>query len=420
MYHNNYAFSNTICIFTVQIVSLYCQSPGEMIQRTIYSELERSIGLKQVVVITGLRRIGKTTALMHLSDKIASTNKLFFDLEKVENRVLFNSESYDGIIKSLSTLGIDFSQKAYLFIDEIQLVPNIPSVIKYIYDHFDVKFFVTGSSSYYIKNLFSESLAGRKRIIHMEPFSFSEFLEAKGVKAVIKLGVWEHVLPPIYLKLRDYYAEYVEFGGFPEVVLSDSDKEKTELLRDILNSYLHIDIKFLSDFKKKEEIYKLIALLTSRVGNKIDYSKISILAGINRNLVKEYLQFFEDTFLIRQMPAYVQNKDREIALQKKLYFTDNGFVRILGGVGSGALFENAICNQLIRRGELKYYATKTGQEINFIINDSVAVEVKETPTDQDVSILNHRAEKLNLKEKYVVGKNIPGSGFKEFVWGGSI
>src|SRR3972149_133550 len=152
-----------------------------MFERKIYTELEAHLKNKLITVITGLRRVGKTTAVKHLLNSVKSENKLYLDMERVENRYLFNQTNYKDIESSLEAEGIDFSKKAYIALDEIQLVPNITSVVKYLYDTYTIKFIVTGSSSFYIENRFSESLAGRKRIIEMEPLSFAEYLPFKGV-----------------------------------------------------------------------------------------------------------------------------------------------------------------------------------------------------------------------------------------------
>ena len=100
----------------------------------------------------------------------------------MEHRYLFNDANYENIVRSLEIEGLDLSRKAIIAIDEIQLVPNITSVIKYLYDTYDIKFMVTGSSSFYIKNHFTESLAGRKLVFEMTTLSFIEYLRFKEVK----------------------------------------------------------------------------------------------------------------------------------------------------------------------------------------------------------------------------------------------
>ena len=140
-----------------------------MIIRKIFAELENHLNRPQATVITGMRRVGKTTALKLLLNKIEHTNKIYLDFEKIENRVLFNQNSYGDTESGLKAMGLDFTKPAVLALDEIQLVPHSPSIIKYLYDTYTIKFILTGSSSYYLKNHFTESLAGRKRIFEMYP-----------------------------------------------------------------------------------------------------------------------------------------------------------------------------------------------------------------------------------------------------------
>lgn len=149
--------------FGCQIVKVFIMSDYR--ERLIYSELSRHLPKRQITVITGLRRTGKTTLIKKLLEDSGIKNKAYFDLERIDNRELFSEKNYENIITALSSRGIDFSKKTLLAIDEVQLLPGITSVIKYLYDNYNIKFIITGSSSYYIKNLFSESLAGRKKNI---------------------------------------------------------------------------------------------------------------------------------------------------------------------------------------------------------------------------------------------------------------
>jgi len=387
--------------------------------RNILKQIDPVVEDKQIIAICGLRRTGKTTLVKYLLDKCPS-NKKYFDLEKAEFRFLFSGDNYQDIIKALELEGIDISKKAYIAIDEIQLLPEITSLIKYLYDTYNIKFFVTGSSSFYMKNQFSESLAGRKYLFELNTLSFNEFLSFKEVNVNLPAFSYQNANEYLIKKLGSYYDEYINYGGFPEIVLVEKTEKKKMYLSDVLNAYLNLDIKYLADFTTTDEIYKLLKLLSARAGSKIDYTKMSALSGINRKKVKEYMLFLESTFFIRLVSPYVTNSDREIALQQKIYFTDNGLLNMLGKISSGALFENMIANQLFHLGNLKYYARKSGQEIDFILNDTLAFEVKETPTIYDLKTLVSRANKIKINKCFLVGRNFPPTGFNDFIWGGSI
>ena len=98
-----------------------------MYSRKLFDEVETHLGEKQATVITGMRRVGKSTTLKYLLTKINHSNKLYLDFERVENRALFNQNSYNDIERGLTALGLDLSQPAVLALDEIQLVPNSTS-----------------------------------------------------------------------------------------------------------------------------------------------------------------------------------------------------------------------------------------------------------------------------------------------------
>ena len=392
-----------------------------MIERNVFSQLISHLSQKQATVITGMRRVGKTTALRYLIADIAHENKVFIDLEKIENRYLFSFESYQETQIELEILGIDFSKPAVIALDEIQLVPKITSIIKYFYDHFDVKFLITGSSSFYIKGRFSESLAGRKRIFEMYPLDFVEFLRFKEQDpSLIQNYSFQPFRSSIYLKFKELYEEFIRFGGFPEVVLAETPEDKIAYLKDIINAYIELDIKLLSDFEASYDLYRLIRLLAPRVGSPLEHSKISSILGINRKKVKQYLQLLEKTFFILPLSPFTFNIDREIRQRKKLYFADTGLLTVLAEVSSGQLFENAIAVQLQHLGEVNYFQKSSGQEIDFILNRKIAIEVKETPSSQYLHKLTTRAKGLQLASHFLVGKYPPAKEFKDFLWGGNV
>jgi uncharacterized protein len=393
-----------------------------MYSRSLYPDLEEHLTKKQITVITGMRRVGKSTALKHLLGQVPHDNKVYLDFEKANNRFIFNQSSYTDIEINLMVEGIDFGQPAVVALDEIQLVPNSTSVIKYLYDTYGVKFIVTGSSSFYLRNHFAESLAGRKVIFEMAPLSFPEFLIFNGIDTA-RLGTFAYMAyqPAFYDRYQALYEQYLMFGGFPEVVLSETEKDKKRYLDDVINAHIELDIRLLSDFSVSDDLLKLMRLLANRTGSKVDYSKLGTLLGISRHKVKDYITLLGYTYFIRVIEPFTANPDRAIANAPKLYLSDSGLLNRLAQVSSGALFENAIANQLAAAGTLQYFQTgRSGTEIDFILNEQRAFEVKETPTLHDLSTLVHRAKAANISDVALVGRHRPLSDFREFIWGGSI
>ena len=378
---------------------------NKFIPRKIQKKLNKVITQKQVTVITGMRRVGKTTLLQHYFEKISSKNKLKLNLEDALTRKIFAEINYKNIIRALQQEGIDITKKSYIFIDEIQFIRNMPSIIKYLYDEYDIKFVVSGSSSFYLKNHFSESLAGRKIIVDLYPLTFREFLNFKGIEKKYKEKFSEKIVIKNKVsaeKYRNLYKEYINFGGFPEVVLANDKEIKNELLKDIVNSYFQIDVTTLADFKDIGKIRDLLILLTQRIGQKINISNIANALNIKRDRVYEYLEFLQSTYVIKMIPQK-SSIDNKISADNKFYFTDTGLARLLAEVSEGSKFENSIFMNLIYDSKITYYQTKSGGEIDFVIDDTIGLEVKLNPGRQDLAILKKRAISAGISEYYLVG-----------------
>lgn len=392
-----------------------------MMERSLYPALEAHLARRQVTVITGMRRVGKSTALRHLLARVTHRNVLYLDFERIENRVLFNQASYNDIERGLEALGLELKAPAVLALDEVQLVPNSPSVIKSLYDTYGIKFLITGSSSFYLRNHFSESLAGRKQIFEMHPLDFAEFLRFKGRNTQgLEAGRMQPFLYTYYDRWRGDYEEFLRYGGFPEVVLADRPEEKLDYLRDVLNAYIELDVRLLADFTLSDTLYKLIQLLAVRVGSRVDYSKLASLTGENRHKIKDYLHLLEYTYFTHTLRPYTGGLDKELSKQPKLYFADTGLLQLMGQVSSGQVFENAMAIQLSRLGSLNYYERTTGTEIDFVLERQQAFEAKETPTPHDAQVLAERAQALSLDRPQLLGRHQPPGGFSGFIWGGSV
>jgi predicted AAA+ superfamily ATPase len=210
---------------------------------------------------------------------------------------------------------------------------------------------------------------------------------------------------------------YINFGGFPEVVLADSTNEKKDLISDILSSYINFDITLLSDIRNPTNLFKLIKLLSVRIGTKLDISKLTSLMGVARPTVENYLDLLEKSYLIKTIPVLSTSPDREIVKAKKVYFLDNGIASLSGDLGGGAKFENAVFNQLMHKGEVAYYQLKSGREVDFIVDKKRCFEVKETATEADLKSTRSLAQNLEIDESYVIGRH-PVKVFEGYIWGG--
>jgi predicted AAA+ superfamily ATPase len=367
--------------------------------------LLKEITLSRIVVLTGMRQVGKTTLMRQIYNAIDTKHKIFLDLENPLHRRLFEEENFDNILSNLEKVEFYIGKKSFIFLDELQLAPSIVKAIKYLYDHYKIKFFLTGSSSFYLKNLFPESLAGRKVLYELFPLDFEEFLVFKGkqrkapVKFLLKTKNKNKISYQLYNKLLE---EYLEYGGFPAVVLTSDRQYKKQVLGDIFTSYFEKDVRALADFKELGKLRDLILLLTSRVGSKIEINKIASEVGISRETTYSYLNFLEKTYFIFLISPFTRNRDSEVRGAKKLYLCDVGLLNYLGKVSAGSIFENFVFNNVRKYGVTNYYQRYKGSEIDFIIDGKSALEAKIKTSEFDIKHLKRIAKSLKLKEYYII------------------
>lgn len=377
-------------------------------EREIEKQLFEQVDTKQVIVLTGMRRTGKTTVLKSIFNKISSPNKYYFDIENIMERKTFEENDYNNIVKNLKAYGISANEKAYIFIDEIQFMPNLTSVLKYLHDNYNFKFFVSCSSGFYLKNFFPESLAGRKILFELFPLTFREFLKFKNILIENYDDFQSKVLNKnriLHEKLTKYYDEYLKYGGFPQVVLEENVQQKGYILSDIFSSYFQKDLISLADFRKVDSFKKMIFLLLERVGSKIDITKLASLVGISRDSVYSFLNLLEGSYFIHFISPFTKNKDLEISGTRKFYFCDTGLINQFSSVSEEAILENSVFLNLKQNGTINYFQKRNGMEIDFILNGKSAFEVKKTGDFSDINKLHKLSNQIGIDQYFLISAN---------------
>lgn len=380
-----------------------------MKKRHLYNRIIPYLEHKNAIVITGMRQVGKTTLMRQLFEQV-NDPKLWFDLDNPLDQMLFEDIDFNAIFKNLTQMAGTINKRLYIFIDEIQNFPVITKVIKYLIDHYGVKFIVTGSSSFYSKNLFPESLSGRKFHFNLYPLDFSEYLYFNDLieeEQFIEKQAFNKTRNLLYdIKKKEIeYDNFIQYGGFPEVVVTKDQQTKSLILKNIFASFFEKDLTLLSDITDIRELRNLILLLVPRTGNMLDVTKLASELSINRGKVYNYLEFLQTIFFIRLIPKYSQSIDRSVAGGKKVYFSDTGILNLIGKVNDGQLFENAVANQLANYGELSFYNKRNTAEIDFIIDNEIAFEAKLNGTARDIEKLKYLAQKLHIPDYYLVSKS---------------
>ena len=351
----------------------------------------------KAIFILGARQVGKTTLLKHLMEVVGRENSLYYDIELPENLETF-SGTVESILSRLRFDRLKESGKTYVFLDEIQYLKDFSKMIKIFTDHYaeEFKFVMTGSSSLMIKHQFRESLVGRKEIFTLYPLSFAEFCLFKGEPKIADAVREKAIGPdnPLWLirsRMESLLAEYTVYGGFPEVAVQPNGSRKKQLLNEIVSAYILKDIKHILQIEKIGELNRLIRNLAMSIGKEVNVSELGRNVGLHHETIKKYLMTLEESFIISTIrPFYVQ-LDKELRKMPKVYLIDmgirnmllNDFSDLQTRTDRGELVENVFYMNLLRgkqvTTEIKYWRTKQGSEIDFVVKedgDLAAYEVK--------------------------------------------
>src|SRR3989338_6585445 len=360
-----------------------------MIKRTVFNEIKEHLKQKEMTLITGPRQAGKTTLMLMLKEFLdkGGEKTVFLNLDIESDKHFFDSQ--ENLVRKIR-LEIGKS-KGYVFIDEIQRKENAGLFLKGIFDmNLPYKFILSGSGSLELKEKIHESLAGRKRIFEVATLSFGEFVNFKtDYRYEARLNDFFDLEKE---KTKAYLEEYLNFGGYPKVVLAEEFAEKKKVIDEIYRSYLEKDASFLLGVKNLEAFGKLMKIIAAQTGNLANVSELSSTLDISTQTVNDYLWYLDKTFIIGKITPYFKNIRKEITKAPVYYFYDAGLRNYaldrFGGIKEpndfGFLFHNLVYNILketirFSSRKINFWRTKDGAEVDFVIdggNKIIPIEVK--------------------------------------------
>jgi len=360
-----------------------------MIERKILSDLVKHLSKKEISLIIGPRQAGKTTLMELLMGQLEKrgeqTTYLNLDIE-------WDKPHFESQQALLQKIELELGKKqGFVFIDEIQRKENAGLFLKGLFDlKLPYKFIVSGSGSLELKEKIHESLAGRKRIFELTTVTFEEFINYRtGYKYKENLLLFFKIEKD---KTYQLLLEYMNFGGYPRVILETELDEKIRIIDEIYQSVLEKDIAYLLKVDKIDAFRMLIKILSSQIGSLINYSELSSTINISYQTVRKYLWYCQKTFLLELVPPYARNVRKEITKSPVAYFWDLGLRNYSLGIfghpdipsESGHIFENLVFLLLktkIKLGltKLNFWRTKDKAEVDFIVergNKVTPIEVK--------------------------------------------
>lgn len=353
--------------------------------------LRKHLDEPEVTLLTGSRQVGKTTLMRQLESKLQQEDKPFFHFN-LEYENYLNAFNEDPL-HIFDFMPVKKGQKTIVFIDEIQYLKNPSNFLKLLYDEYkeDIKLVVTGSSAFYIDEKFKDSLAGRKRLFHIKPISFAEFvLYRKGMDYFQYLGKGlnpKNSIPQLLAAdIEDMFDEYLVFGGYPAVVKTGDIQDKIDILTEISTSYVQKDL-FDNGVRKSNEFRMMLELLAAQCCGQLNVNELSKMAKTAIPTVNNYLHLLRKSFHVLLIRPFYQNYSKELVKMPKLFFQDNGFrnallnnfSRLKTRDDKGILLENQTLQQLLphyRVEDIKYWRTTEQNEVDFILKDKKALEIK--------------------------------------------
>ncbi|ODS36688.1 MAG: hypothetical protein A7316_09925 [Candidatus Altiarchaeales archaeon WOR_SM1_86-2] len=383
----------------------------EYLDREITTKLKKWIDRREIYAIKGPRQCGKTTLLYILKDYLVHEKGvdedriIFLNCEDYEVLEKFNKNSKEFISSYITGRDIN-----YFFLDEFQYVEDGGRKLKILYDTYEnAKFIITGSSSLELTGKTSKFLVGRVFEFNLYPFSFKEFLNAKDKRLArihnernekFKNLIFNSINPGIDEEIftgdfKNLFAEYVTYGGYPEVIKTDDKETKKEILKNIYNTYVTRDVIELLKIRDVFKFRKIVSVLSSQLGGIANYNELSSVCESYYKELMEILDVLEETFIIKRVTPFYRNLKTELKKNPKVYFVDSGlrnytinnFAPVDERTDKGEIIENFVLNQLNQllslspeyEFRINYWRTLGKAEVDFILNFQkkiIPVEVK--------------------------------------------
>lgn len=349
-------------------------------KRKCIEEIKKYLNTKETLILYGARQVGKTTIMKALMQNEIKENVFYLDLE-FQHLVDMCNEGVERVYNYILDKGADKNKKIYLFLDEIQYLKDPTKFIKICHDHYPtIKLIVSGSSTFEIKRKLKQSLVGRTITFTIYPLTFEEFLEFKDKKYVLK----EDNLPQINKELIPLAEEFIRYGGYPHIVLSENEELKETRLFQIISTYIKKDIREIGNIRNIDGFNKLLQILAQQSGNVVNILELSNTLDMKRETILEYLEILENTFIIQRITPFHKNIRTEVSKNPKVFVLDTGMIHLLWlkqfpKVIHGSVFETFVFLELLKIGkELHFWRTTNKQEVDFIIDDKelIAVEAK--------------------------------------------
>ncbi|MEI7961348.1 MAG: ATP-binding protein [archaeon] len=334
--------------------------PKNLVSRDAVSKVLALLKLKLPVVITGIRRCGKSSLMVLVRDelKLYKKNCIFVDFSD-ERLIDFDHNDFEKIESYL--VENNYAKEVFFFIDEVQEVMHWEKWVNRLKEKHQI--LITGSNSKLLSKEIASTLTGRSTSLNLQPFGFKEFLFAKNT------NLDNYLLDSKKQALiRRLFVEYSKNGGFPKMILSNDET----ILRELYENILYRDVVARLGKTLERPVKELSANFLANPSSAVSSRRASELTGVKNLLtIKKVLSEFENSFLYIFISKFDYSIRKQIQNPRKVYCSDNGFLTRLGFAFSdneGKLLENIVAIELKRRLKETYYFSDS-KECDFVIRE---------------------------------------------------
>jgi len=350
-------------------------------------ELVKYIATSQVVIISGIRRCGKSSLLFLIKKEMNLDEQEYCYFNFDDERIIADI----SILEDIYNLHIEvYGKEPVLFLDEVQNIDNWEKFVNRMYEQ-GVKVFVTGSNAKLLSSEIATSLTGRNKVIELFPFSFAEFLRFNGNNYN-----FDRITPKSKSLLLKDFNNYLETGGFP-LVVKEND---TELINSYFQDILYRDIISRYRLSQVKEIKQIGLYFASNIGKLFSYATLQNISGIKSlSSIKDYLYYYEQSYLFFYLRKFDYSVKKQIMNPKKVYTIDPAFANRLGfnfSGNKGRILENIVFLELLRRGKEIYYHSGK-KECDFLVKEGLKI-TEAIQVAYHVNRVNHQREIQGLQE----------------------
>ncbi len=326
-----------------------------------------------ILAIIGVRRAGKSYLMRQLAKRLVE--------DKKENILIVNfeyvrfTEFYPELLQEIYETYLEFlkpTSTPTIFLDEIHNVPKWEKFARYLSEAKKVQVFITGSSSKLLSEEYATLLSGRHVDMEIFPLSFKEFLSFKNVSVKTKLEVIKQEF-----RVKNLLKEFLNFGGFPKVVLTE-EKEKKYILQSYFNDILIKDVQKRFGIREVGRLEELAKYYLSNISTLQSCNKTKNFIKLSLDTVERFSKYFEIARLLFFLPKFAFSLKEQVLTPKKVYSIDLGLRNLVGFKFSedfGRLMENLVFLELFREGkEIYYWKDYKQREVDFVIKEGLKIK----------------------------------------------